>query len=403
MRTSHHFSFFLALLCLFCLACLTSCGDDNAHQAPPMAVSFIETKARPVTITTQLPGRTSAFQVSDVRPQVGGIIKERLFKEGSDVKAGDALYQIDPALYQAAYDNAKADLMRAEATAKSARALAERYAKLIRVDGISKQEYDDAIASDGQARAGVASAKAALETARINLDYTKVTAPVSGRIGRSSVTPGALVTANQATSLATIQQMDKMYADVTKSSAEILRLRKALAAGKLTSSGKDSLKVSLLLEDGSTYAHEGILQFSEVTVEESTGAVTVRAIFPNPEGLLLPNMYVRAVVEEGVDDNAILIPQKCEFKDTRGLSHIKVLRKSSEGDNKYTVEFRQITIDRAMGNQWVVTDGLKPGELVVIEGLQKSPSGATVVGQPATEAELGVDTSLKSKQDKGSR
>ena len=403
MQTRQFSRFFFPLFCLFCLAILAGCGGDDAQQAPPAAVSYMEVKTRPITLTTQLPGRTTAFQVSEVRPQVGGIIKERLFEEGTDVKAGDVLYQIDPALFQAAYDSAKAALMRAEATAKSARSLVGRYATLVKINGISKQEYDDAVAADGQARAEVASAKAALDTARINLEYTQVTAPVSGRIGRSSVTPGALVTANQATALATIQQMDKMYADVTKSSTEILRLRKAMAEGKLTTSGQDALKVSLLLEDGSTYAHEGLLQFSEVTVEESTGVVTIRAIFPNPERLLLPNMYVRAVIEEGVDSKAILIPQKCEFKDTKGLSQIKVLKKSDQGQDLYTVEYRHITLNRAMGNQWVVEDGLKPGELIIVEGLQKAFPGSTVTGHPATEAEMGVDTSLQLSQAGGSR
>lgn len=387
--------------------------DDKQSQTPPLAsVSYMPIKPQTVTLLTELSGRTSPFMVSEVRPQVSGIIQERLFTEGAEVKQGDVLYQIDPSLYQAAYDNAKATLMKAEANERAAQLLAERYQKVVRVKAVSKQEYDNAVAAQGQAKAEVAAAKAALDTARINLDYTKVTAPVSGIIGRSSITPGALVTQNQGTPLATIQQLDPIYVDVTQSSSDLLRLKRALASGALKTS-TEAMEVRLKLEDGTPYStgekepqkdpvtgqilkdsegnilYEpkpviGTLKFSEVTVEQSTGVVTLRAVFPNPDGILLPGMYVRAILAEGVKENAILIPQKAVVRNNRGLPVAQVLSRKPDSQapqDVFDVNARILTVDRPIGNMWLVTDGLKEGEFLLTEGLMKVRAGVPVRGE----------------------
>ena len=389
---------------------LAACEDKKAPQASMPAVTYMQVRPQSVTLTTELSGRTSAFMVSDVRPQVSGIILERLFVEGSDVKQGDVLYQIDPSLYQAAYDNAKATLMKAEANEVAAKLLAERYRQVVKVNAVSKQEYDNAVASYGQAQAEVAAARAALDTAAINLAYTKVTAPVSGRIGRSSVTPGALVTQNQSDALATVQQLEPMYVDLTQSSSEMLRLKKAFSSGALKSSGEAALQATLKLEDGTTYACRkpkidpasgqqmkdesgnpayelqpviGTLKFSEVTVEQSTGAVTIRAVFPNPDGILLPGMYVRAVLQEGVNDKAYLVPQKTAIRNSRGQPVVQLLTKNATIENVegvYNVTPRLLEVDRAIGNNWLVTGGLKDGDRVVVDGLQKIRPGMAVKG-----------------------
>ena len=398
---------FLAVLAAGSLL-LTACEDKKAPQASMPAVTYLQVRPQSVTLTTELSGRTSPFMISDVRPQVSGIILERLFVEGSDVKQGAVLYQIDPSLYQAAYDNAKATLMKAEANEVAAKLLAERYRQVVKVNAVSKQEYDNAVASYGQAQAEVAAAKAALDTAAINLAYTKVTAPVSGRIGRSSVTPGALVTQNQSDALATVQQLDPMYVDVTQSSSEMLRLKKAFSSGALKSSGEAALQATLKLEDGTTYVSRkpkidpatgrqmkneagnpvyepivGTLKFSEVTVEQSTGAVTIRAVFPNPDGILLPGMYVRAVLQEGVNDEAYLVPQKTVIRNSRGQPVVQLLTKNATIQNMegvYNVTSRILETDRAIGSNWLVTDGLKDGDLVVVDGLQKIRPGMAVKG-----------------------
>lgn len=389
------------LLLVFMMSLLlAACEEQQQQERQPASVTYLEIKAKPLTLTTELSGRTSAFMVSEVRPQVTGIIQERLFNEGTDVKKGDVLYQIDPALYEATYANALATLQRAEANVKAAALLAERYEKIVKLRAVSKQEYDNAVAEQGQAEAEVAAAKAALDSAKINLEYTKVTAPVSGRIGRSTVTQGALVTQNQAAPLATVQQLDPIYVDVTQSSVELLRLKKAFASGALKSSGEGAMQASLKLEDGSVYTAKmpkkdpatgqalkgkdgkdileeqtvlGTLKFSEVTVEQSTGVVTIRAIFPNPEGTLLPGMYVRAVLEEGVNENAILIPQKTVVRNNRGLPVVQVLNRNgtAAGQDLYMSEARIISVDRPMGNDWLVNEGLKAGERIVLIGLQK--------------------------------
>lgn len=389
---------------------LTACEEKAAPQQALTTVTYMKVEAKPVTLTTELPGRTSAFTVSEVRPQVSGIIQQRLFVEGFDVKQGEVLYQIDPALYKAAYDNAKATLMKAEANEVAAKLLAERYEKVVRVNAVSKQEYDNAVAAHGQAEAEVAAAKAALDTARINLEYTRVTAPVSGRIGRSTVTPGALVTQNQATPLATVQQLDPMYVDVTQSSSDLLRLKRAIGRGELKSSGEAAMFASLKLEDGTTYTRTapvkdpvtgeilrnpdgseqtrqvpvlGTLKFSEVTVEQSTGVVTIRAIFPNPEGTLLPGMYVRAILEEGVNERAILIPQKAVIRNNRGLPVVQVLIKDDSNQDQpdvFKMDARVITVDRSIDNQWLVTEGLKEGDFILLEGIMRARAGMSVKG-----------------------
>lgn len=397
------FPFLLALIALS----QAGCGNTPATAQTPAPVTearYMEVAGEELTLTRELPGRVLAFQVSEVRPQVGGIIKERLFTEGSDVTAGQVLYQIDPSVYQAAHNSAQAELARTEANLVSARLLAQRYAKIVKTNAISKQDYDDAVAAHNQARAAVEAARQELETAKINLGYTKVVAPVSGTIGRSFVTPGALATQNQAAPLATIQQLDRVYVDVTQSSAELLKLRRALVAGRLRSSGPDSARVRLLLEDGSPYARnfagvesgeapqwiDGTLLFSEVTIDQSTGMVALRATFDNPHNILLPGMYVRAVLEEGVRENAVLVPQKTVMRDNRGNPYVYVLTRdanqSAGGEartlkgGEYYVARRPIIIDRDHQNNWLVTSGLAAGDLLLVDGLQKTRPGAVVAG-----------------------
>lgn len=378
-------SFASVLISAALLAALSGCGQGQQAGGPPPAgepeVAVVTIAPQRTTLTTVLPGRTSPYLVSDVRPQVGGIVQKRLFKEGSEVKVGEALYQIDPATYQAAYDSAKAALARAEANALPARLKAERFGALVKVRGVSQQDNDDAQATHRQAEAEVLSAKAALETARINLSYTRVSSPISGRIGKSSVTPGALVTGNQAAVLATVQQTDPIYVDVTQSSSEVLRMKRDLASGKLKKAGADGAKVKLLFDDGTAYAQEGALQFSDITVDQSTGVVTLRAVFPNPGHELLPGLYVRAVLEEGVEEQALLVPQPAVSRDTKGNAMVMVVKDDG------VVEPRPITVGRVVGDKWLITSGLNGGERVIVEGLQKAKPGAKVkaveAGAPA--------------------
>ena len=351
-------------------------GQPKSPPAAPPEVSVITIKPQKVMLTTELPGRTSAHLIAEVRPQVGGIIQKRLFAEGSDVNEGDVLYQIDPSAYQAVYDSANAVLARAEANIMTLRLKAERYAELVKIKAVSQQEYDDANAALKQAEADVAGGKAAVETARINLDYTRVTAPISGRIGRSSVTNGALVTANQAAALSTIQQLSPIYVDVVQSSAELLKLKQDLESGLLKSSGAAQAKVRLVLEDGSPYPLSGTLKFSEVTVDQSTGAVTLRAIFPNPKHLLLPGMFVRAILDEGVDEHAILVPQRGVTRNQAGNAMVMIVG----GEEK--VEPRVIKVLRTIGEDWLVSEGLKPGDRVILEGLQRARPGTPVKAVP---------------------
>jgi membrane fusion protein (multidrug efflux system) len=357
---------------------LTGCGKaKSAAKAPgPPEVGVVVMQSQRVSLTTELPGRTSPHLIAEVRPQVSGIIQRRIFTEGTDVKAGQVLYQIDPATYQAAYASAKAALAKAEASLASVRLKAGRYKELVKIKAVSQQDYDDAYAALKQGEADVASSKASVESARINLAYTKVTAPISGRIGRSSVTDGALVTASQTTALATIQQLSSMYVDVTQSSAELLRLKQNLASGLLKNSTTAQAQVKLILEDGSAYPLPGILKFSEVTVDQSTGSITLRAIFPNPKQALLPGMFVRAILEEGVNENAILVPQRGVTRTPKGDATVLVV---GAGE---MVESRVITVARTVGENWLVSAGLKAGDRVILEGVQRAKPGTTVKAVP---------------------
>jgi membrane fusion protein (multidrug efflux system) len=361
---------------------LTACGDPPGGPPPQLAgppqVGVLVLQPQRVALDTELPGRTVPYQIAEVRPQVTGLIQKRSFDEGSVVKAGQPLYQIDAASYQASYDSARAALAKSEANLRSTRLKSERYNELVAIKAVSQQDQDDASAALQQGEADVASAKAAVETARINLAYTRVVSPITGRIGKSSVTPGALVTANQASTLSTVQQLDPIYVDVTQASSSILRLKHALAQGELKSGGPNAAVVKLLLEDGSTYPLSGKLQFSDVTVDQGTGAITLRAVFPNPNADLLPGMYVRAVVEEGVSDQALLVPQPAVSRDSTGKPMAYVVGPDGK------LESRAITTGRAIGDKWLVTSGLKAGERLVVEGQQRARPGQPVNAVPLT-------------------
>ncbi|ONN64557.1 efflux RND transporter periplasmic adaptor subunit [Herbaspirillum sp. VT-16-41] len=356
------------------ISVLSACGKPPGG-APPAAgtpvLGVMTVHAQPVELQTELPGRTSPYQIADVRPQVNGIIKARNFREGSDVKSGQVLYQINPASYQAAYDSSVAALAKAEASVRTARLKASRYKELVAIKAVSQQDYDDAVASLGEAEADVGSARANVQTSRINLDYAKVDAPISGRIGKSSVTAGALVTASQTTALTTIQQLDPIYVDVTQSSTAWLNLKEALTNGELQKSGNGA-KVRLILENGRTYAQEGTLQFSDVTVNQDTGAITLRAVFPNPGTVLLPGMYVRAVLQEGVRQQGLLVPQQAVSRDGAGKPQALVV------NGQGVVELRALVTDRAIGDQWLVSSGLKEGDQLVVDGVQRATPGAKV-------------------------
>lgn len=361
---------------------LAACHKAAPPPKPPAEVGVITLRAQPVPIVTELPGRTVAYRVAEVRPQVNGIVLKRLFIEGSEVKAGQQLYQIDPAPFQASYESAQAALARAQATATSTRLLAQRYKPLSEARAVSQQDYDNAIASAEQAAADVASAKAAVDTARINLAFTRVFAPISGRTGRSSVTEGALVSANQATSLVVVQQLDPIYVDVTQASTVLLRLQRAFADGQLKKAGDAQAEARLQLEDGTAYGEPGKLQFTEVTVDPGTGSVSLRAIFPNSKHMLLPGMFVRERLEEGVNETGLLVPQRAVARNARGEPTVTVLG----ADNKAAL--RIIKTDRAIGDQWLVTEGVAPGEKIIILGIQGARPGAEVHPHEATPEEL---------------
>ncbi len=348
-------------------------GAQIKSDAAPAAVEVgvISLKPQAQRLTSELPGRTKAWQAAEIRPQVGGIVQQRLFVEGAEVKAGEVLYLIDPASYQAAFDQARASSAEALAALNSARLKATRYAGLVKIDAISQQDNEDAQASLQSAQAAYQAAQAAEKSARINLTYTRVTAPISGRVESSGVTAGALVAASQETALTTVQQLDPLYVDITQSSAEVLRLKRELAAGRLSQAGDDEARIVLRLEDGSEYPHPGRLQFSGASVSESTGSVTLRAVVPNPDGLLLPGMYVRAVLEEAVDEQALLVPQRAVTRSHSGATSVLLVV-----DGK--VEQRQIVVGRSVDNQWWVKSGLKAGEQVIIEGGQKVRAGDSV-------------------------
>jgi membrane fusion protein (multidrug efflux system) len=358
------------------LAALVLVSGCSKKQTPPAAalpqVGVITVHTQPVARITDLPGRTSAVLTSEIRPQVSGVILKRLFAEGSDVKAGQPLYQIDPATYQASYDSAEATLKHAQAALATDRAKAARYKPLAAAQAVSEQDYDDAVAATLEDEADIASAKAALDQAQINLQYTRMYAPISGTIGASSVTPGALVTADQATALATVTQLDPIYVDVNESSATWLRLKQEQDSGQFERQGAGAAKVSLMLEDGSTYPLTGKLQFSQVNVDEMTGTVLVRAIFSNPNHLLLPGMYVHAKLEEGVNKNGILIPQQAVSHDTRGDATVLLV------GAKNMVSQRVIQIGGNVGSDWIITGGLQPGDKVIVDGLLNATPGQAV-------------------------
>ena len=362
---------------IVCAALLTGCdGQENPQQhaqAPQVSVHIV--KSAPLAVKTELPGRTDAYRVAEVRPQVSGIILHRNFTEGSDVKAGESLYQIDPATYQAAYDNAKGELVKAQAAANIAHLTVKRYVPLVGTQCVSKQEYDQAVLTAQQADASVVAAKAGVESARINLAYTKVTSPINGRIGKSSVTEGALVTNGQSTALATVQQLDPIYVDVTQSSSDFMRLKQQTSLQK-----GDTSSVELLMENGQPYPLKGTLQFSDVTVDESTGSITLRALFPNPQHMLLPGMFVRARIDEGTQPDAILVPQQGVTRTPRGDATVLVV------NDKNQVESRTVVAPQAIGDRWLITEGLKNGDRVIISGLQKVRPGVTVVAIPDTAA-----------------
>lgn len=370
----------LASVGIFALSCLIAgCDNQKTAEKPPAGppeVGIVTVHPQRVALTTELSGRTTPQLIAEVRPQVGGIIQKRLFVEGSDVQAGQALYQIDPATYKAAFASAKAAEARSEANLIPARLKEERYKELVKIKAVSRQDYDDAFAAFKQAEADVASTKAAVEIARINLAYSKISAPISGRIGRSSVTDGALVTASQTTALATIQQLGSMYVDVTQTSSELLKLKQNLASGLMKKGGAAQARVKLVLEDGTAYPLAGTLKFSEVTVDQGTGSITLRAVFPNPKQTLLPGMFVRAILEEGISEQAILVPQRGVSRNPKGEATVLVVGAEEK------VEPRVIKAERTIGENWLVSEGLKAGDRVIVEGLQKARPGTAVKAVP---------------------
>ncbi|MBU1564603.1 MAG: efflux RND transporter periplasmic adaptor subunit [Proteobacteria bacterium] len=364
-------------------------GKRGPAGPPSVGVVVVENQRLPMTM--KLSGRIAAHLVAEVRPQVSGIIKERLFTEGSEVKAGQVLYQIDAATYQAAGAGAKAALARAEAHLIPAQLKEQRLKGLRGAEAVSRQDYDDAFAALKQAEADVEAAKAALESTGINIAYTRISAPISGRIGRSSVTTGALVTAGQQAPLATIQQLDTVFVDVSQPSIEMLSLKRALAAGELQLSNTGEAKVKLILEDGTLYPMSGVLKFSEMSVDQGTGSVTLRTVFANPEQLLLPGMFVHAILETGIKEQAILVPQQGVSHDPAGRAIGMVV---GEGDK---VEIRILKVDRAIGDKWLVTDGLKKGDRLIVEGVQKARPGQPVKVTVVDSAQAALTSQSVSK------
>lgn len=389
-----------AALCVaagFTVSMLGGCDSQKSAGAPGGAaaqrapqVSVTEIQPTELDMTTTLQGRTAPYLVADVRPQVAGILQKRLFKEGSEVKEGQALYQIDPAVYEAAVASAKAELQRAQAVLYQTRLTANRYAQLVKTNAISKQNNDDAQAAYKQAQAAVAAAEAGLKNAQINLDYTTVRSPISGRIGRSLVTPGALLSAHQAQNMAVVQTLDPIYVDVTQSSKEILSLKKDIAAGKLKTKG-GAIPVTLIMEDGTKYPQTGELTLSEVSVDPGTGTITLRAEFPNPENILLPGMFVRTELPQGTMEKALLVPQRAVMREANGTPYVYVVE-----DGKIAI--RRLVTHRTQGQNWIVEEGLKPGEKVVIEGLQRIRPGVPVQIVPTIAEQEQAKAAKASKQ-----
>lgn len=374
-KNKHIVPLMVVIILLSCLI-VDGCGKKEETMAPPSPeVAVVTVQSRQVVTTTELTGRTASNLIAEVRPQVGGIIQKRLFTEGADVRAGQPLFQIDPAIYQAAVSNAGAALARSEAQLTTVQLRADRLRELLAEKAVSQQDYDDAAAALKQTQADIQYGKANLETARINLQYTTITAPISGRIGRSGITEGALVTAHQPLALATIQKIDPMYVDVTQSTTDILKLRRKLQEGQL-SRNSNQQQVRLILDDGSEYPLKGKLQFQDITVDPTTGSVILRIVFPNPKGLLMPGMFVRAIVEEGVHKNAILVPQQAVSRDPKG--NPLTLTVDKEGK----VQQKPLTLDRAIGSEWLVSSGLEPGDKVIVEGMLKVKPGIPVKAVP---------------------
>ena len=378
------------------------CNRGEEPVAPHAGVQYLVVGEEKLTLSSTLPGRVSALVTAEVRPQVDGIIIERLFEEGADIKKGQILYRIEPSAYQAAHATARASLAEAKAAVTSLALLEKRHRQLIKQYAVSQQELDNSTSQHGQARARVARAEAELEAAAINLAHTEIKAPVSGRIGASAFTVGALVTANQPSALAVIQQIDHVYVDITQSSAEAIRLRRAMAQGRMSANGNGA-KVRLILEDGSPYtavaaaqhADEpawilGDLLFSEISVGQSTGSLMLRAVVSNPDALLLPGMYVKAVIEEGSVDKAVLIPQGAAFASNTGGHAVYILQREGAKDGLYRVERRDVRLERTLGNRWIVGSGLKAGDLLVVEGFQKAAPGDTVRGVPAQSSQTKI-------------
>ncbi len=389
----------LAMLVLSGSFLLSGCGEEQKQggEMPPPDVKVVTLKAAPLTVSTELPGRTSAYRIAEVRPQVGGIILKRNYKEGSDVKEGESLYQIDPAPFQATLNSAQAELAKARANAELARLTVNRYKPLLGTNYISRQDYDEAVSTHAQAQAAVRAAQAVVQTAQINLNYTKVTSPISGLSGKSNVTEGALVATGQSQPLTLVQQIDPIYVDVTQSSDDYLRLKHEIASGAVDKE-QGKVAVSLVTAENKDYTHKGYLEFSDVTVDETTGSITMRAVFPNPQESLLPGMFVRARVDEGVRPDAILVPQQGVIRTAKGGAVVNVVNAKNE------IEVRPVTVGQAYGNKWLVTAGVNNGERVVVEGFQKIKQGAVVKAtevdlnaQPATAAPKETESARKSQ------
>jgi membrane fusion protein (multidrug efflux system) len=374
-----------ALLLAVPILVLAACGGGVKKAPAPqrVEVGVVELKSGPVTHIAELPGRVTPFETSDVRPQVGGVIVARLFAEGANVTKGQVLYQIEPAPYRAALDQAQAQLASARANVVTAKAKADRYAGLVKVNGVARQEYDDALAAYGQAQALVAQQSAAVEAARINLAWTAIRAPISGRIGASTLTVGALVTPGQAAALTTIQRLDPIYVDVAEPAVEVLRLKQAVAAGTIAGGAAATLPVRLKLETGALYPLPGSLQFTDVTVDQATDGVTLKAIFQNPGGLLLPGMFVEAQVPQGIEPHGLLAPEQGVARDEKGLPTALVVAAGGK------VEFRSLETGAEIGSQWLVTRGLAPGDRLIVEGQQKVKPGDLVTARPVTLNQAG--------------
>ncbi len=379
------FRSYLLIVSIFYVFLLQGCNKSPSPIGPPAVplVGVFEVSPESVSVFTELPGRVSPLQIAEVRPQISGVIQKRLFTEGADVQVGQVLYQIDSALYKASLDSTLANLAKAKANLEAIKLKSQRFQELVKINAVSKQDFDDVDASYKQAQADVQSNAAAVQTATINLGYTQIASPISGRVGISTFTPGALVTANQANALTTVQKLDPIYVDVIQSSTELMRIKRALEAGLLKRAGKDSVKMKLILDDKIVYPLEGKFQFSDVTVDSGTGSVTLRAVFPNPKQDLLPGMFVRAVLEEGVNDKGLIVPQQGVTHDARGNATALVLNTESK------VELRTLELGEAIRDRWVVKSGLKPGDLLIVDGLQKIKPGASA--QVALkEAKLGA-------------